>query len=201
MNFEPGYLDELIHPLRRLEAPHGVVAILGNHDFYFGARDVERGLEQRTAVRLLRQAIWSPPGLAGLTILGLDDPRTPTSRPHHYPGLARLARTLRERDFNLLLSHRPDVFSVVRGLPINLILAGHTHGGQVSLSLPNGKRWNLTRLRYPYDRGHFQRGRTHLYVNRGLGYVGPPIRINCPPEITRIRLVAPPATDGATVRT
>jgi predicted MPP superfamily phosphohydrolase len=203
MNLEPGYLEELIHPLRRLAAAHRVLAILGNHDFYFGAGAIAAGLRQRTDVQLLRQTSWSAPDLPGLTVLGIDDPRTPPSRPYHYPQLAQLARRrLRSRNFNLLLSHRPDVFPATRDLPVDLILAGHTHGGQVALRLPSGQRWNLTRLRYPYDRGHFRRGRTHLYVNRGLGYVGPPVRINCPPEITRIRLVVPTGPpNGASDRT
>jgi len=196
MNLEPGYLEELVDPLQRLEAPHGVYAILGNHDFYFGADPICAALERRTAVHLLRQSSFAPPGLPGLTVLGIDDPRTPPSKPHDYPGLRELAAPLRPQDFNLLLSHRPDVFTVARGLPIDLILAGHTHGGQIALRVGD-QRWNLTRLRYPYDRGHFRHGRTHLYVNRGLGYVGPPVRINCPPEITRIRLAAPPTCASA----
>jgi predicted MPP superfamily phosphohydrolase len=87
----------------------------------------------------------------------------------------------------LVLMHNPDFFPLWRRPGTNVILAGHTHGGQVTLP------WLGTPLvpsmfGRKYVRGLFRRGDTWMYVNRGLGVVAPPVRLNCPPEITLIHL-------------
>jgi predicted MPP superfamily phosphohydrolase len=93
----------------------------------------------------------------------------------------------------ILLVHEPDYADEVvthpRAREVDLILSGHTHGGQIRLPLigpialpPNGKF---------YPEGHFQVGTSQLYVNRGIGTVGVPFRLNCPPEITHATLRRP----------
>ena len=87
----------------------------------------------------------------------------------------------------LLMAHEPDILPAVARLnAVDLMLSGHTHGGQVRLPFlpplmlpPLGKR---------FVEGHFRMGRTQLYVNRGLGSVGLPFRFNCPPELTELTL-------------
>ena len=95
---------------------------------------------------------------------------------------------------SILLTHHPDTFSEVREMqptfPIALTLSGHTHGGgQVVFFEWNGKTYGLTSRQFQYVSGLFQQDGCSLYVNRGLGYFGVPIRINCPPEISRFKLV------------
>ena len=83
--------------------------------------------------------------------------------------------------------HEPDVLPQVARYNVDLMFSGHTHGGQVRL--PFLPPFNLPPLGRRYVEGLFRVGRTQLYVNRGVGTVGIPMRFNCPPEIAEITLV------------
>ena len=85
--------------------------------------------------------------------------------------------------------HRPEAFAQAVRLGFPLVLAGHTHGGQLALPTPGG-RFNLASFVTPFTRGVFREGGTTMYVNRGLGVGGPAMRINCPREIATIELAA-----------
>ncbi len=89
---------------------------------------------------------------------------------------------------NILLSHNPDTFDRAAELGIDLSLAGHTHGGQAALEFISPEI-APSRLVTPYVSGLFQKPGGQLYVNRGIGTIGPPIRIGAPPEITLFELV------------
>jgi predicted MPP superfamily phosphohydrolase len=89
----------------------------------------------------------------------------------------------------VLLVHRPSYFEQVVRLGLPLAIAGHTHGGQVALPAPL-QHHNIARLMTTYTRGLFESENSLMYVNRGLGVAGPPIRLNCPREIARLELVA-----------
>ena len=84
---------------------------------------------------------------------------------------------------NILLSHNPDTFDRAAELGIELSLAGHTHGGQAALEFISPEI-APSRLVTPYVAGLFQKPGSQLYVNRGIGTIGLPIRIGAPPEIT-----------------
>jgi hypothetical protein len=88
---------------------------------------------------------------------------------------------------NILLSHNPDTFDRAAALGIDLSLAGHTHGGQAALEFISPEI-APSRLVTPYVAGLFQRPGGQLYVNRGIGTIGVPIRIGAPPEITVYQL-------------
>lgn len=108
--------------------------------------------------------------------------------------LAELTSRVEPGTAAMLLTHHPDTFSEVRELSsrfsIGLTLAGHTHGGgQVVFFEWGGRTYGLTSVQFQYVSGLFQQNGCSLYVNRGLGYFGVPIRINCPPEISRFKLV------------
>lgn len=87
----------------------------------------------------------------------------------------------------ILMVHEPDVLPQVARYNVDLMFSGHTHGGQVRL--PFLPPFNLPPLGRRYVEGLFRVGRTQLYVNRGVGTVGIPMRFNCPPEIAEITLV------------
>ena len=92
-----------------------------------------------------------------------------------------------------MLAHHPDTFTDVLPHKIGLTLAGHTHGGgQVILGAVDGVPIGIGVLRFKYLSGLYQEKDCSLYVNRGIGYLGIPIRINCPPEISRFKLIRPP---------
>jgi hypothetical protein len=86
-----------------------------------------------------------------------------------------------------LLSHRPEIFpeAAARGIP--LTLAGHWHGGQVKLILP-GQAISFAHFRTPYPEGLYRIEDSHLYVSRGIGTTGTPVRLNAPPEVTLFHL-------------
>jgi hypothetical protein len=87
----------------------------------------------------------------------------------------------------LLLVHRPEAFPQAARLGFPLVLAGHTHGGQVALPTPGGP-WNLARVVTRFTRGRYQLEGSTLYVSRGVGVGGPALRVNCSREITTLEL-------------
>lgn len=192
-DFDPGYVDEGCRALAGLHAPYGVYAVLGNHDIYTGAGVVAEGLAHHTDMRLLRDE-WEllRVGNTELAIAGIEDPGQGwTERESESPALERLAREIPEDLPSLLLAHRPSYFGQAARLGFSVVLSGHTHGGQVAVPLAN--QYNPSRLVSHRTRGVFRSGDSTLYVNRGLGMAGLPLRINCPREIALLHLVAAPS--------
>jgi predicted MPP superfamily phosphohydrolase len=188
-DFDPAFVEDGARQLGRLRARAGVYAILGNHDVYTGAELVADGLARLApGIRLLRDEIVRLPLAAPLYLAGVEDPgREWAARRLELPALAQLA-ALRPADGpTLLLVHRPEVFPQAAKLGFPLVLAGHTHGGQLALPTPGG-HWNLARFATPLSRGLFRSGGSTLYVNRGLGVGGPALRVNCPREIATLEL-------------
>jgi hypothetical protein len=107
-----------------------------------------------------------------------------TDRGHYLRGAERLVVP---GAVNVLLSHNPDVFPVAARQGYNLVLAGHTHGGQVTVEILD-QSINPARFFTPYVYGLFRSGRSAAYVTRGIGTIGIPARIGAPPEITILRL-------------
>ncbi len=191
-DFDPAYVEEGCIELAKLQGRLGVYAVLGNHDVYTGIDAVVEGLGRLTSIRLLRDE-WERVEVEGaaLAIVGIDDPGQGwTERESESSALERLARELPDGLPRLLLAHRPSYFTHASQLGFPLVLSGHTHGGQVAL--PFAHHLNLSRMISDRTRGTFRNGAGTLYVSRGLGMAGLPLRINCPREIALIRLVAEP---------
>ena len=188
-DFDPSVVEDGVRRLAALRAPHGVYAILGNHDVYTGADDIA-GAFRRLApeVRLLRDEIVRLPVASPLYLAGCEDTgRDWTARDLRFESLERLAAERPDDGPTLLLVHRPELFGQAAKMGFPLVLAGHTHGGQLALPLPGG-RHNLARVVSPLTRGLYRSSECTLYVNRGLGVGGPKVRINCPREIATIEL-------------
>jgi predicted MPP superfamily phosphohydrolase len=186
---DPSFIEEGCRELAKLEAPHGIYAILGNHDLYTGAQRVADGLEQLTSICVLRDA-WTRIhiGAEPLYVLGLEDPGVGLAdRGIRSAALERLVREIPAEAPRLLLVHRPNYLPQIADLKLPIALAGHTHGGQISLPRPVHQH-NVARLTTPWTRGLFELGETQLYVNRGLGVSGVKARFNCPREIALITL-------------
>lgn len=162
-------------------------ASLGNHDVLVGAGEIMRALAQNGITALRNSCI--PLELAGdrIWLAGLDDPLEGSPD----PDLA-IPASIRNRPNEpvLLLCHGPDyvrrLLEHPAGAAVDLMLSGHTHGGQVRL--PFFGPLLLPMLGRHYVEGYFRFDRLQLYVNRGVGTVNLPFRFDCPPEITHITL-------------
>lgn len=189
---DPTALEAGARSLARLKARLGVYAILGNHDVYVGSDRVALALsEHAPALTLLRKDLVRIPHESPFYIAGFDDPSHIlwTERDVEVAELDELARNAPEDGPVLLLIHRPELFGQARRLGFPLVLAGHTHGGQ--LALPFFERpFNVARIMTRYDRGVFREGGSMLYVNRGLGVAGPALRIGAAREMALVELVA-----------
>ncbi len=175
-------LNNLAAMLATLNPPLGKFAVAGNHEFYAGIRQSGRFL-RAAGFKLLRNEDFKLNGL--LKIVGVDDPAGKT----RYLQNGQVGREekilladLDSEIFTLLLKHRPTVEMESTG-QFHLQLSGHTHGGQI---FP----FNLiTRIFYPRQRGLYRLHKgSVLYVSRGTGTWGPPMRFLSPPEVTLIEL-------------
>jgi predicted MPP superfamily phosphohydrolase len=169
-----------------LHAPCGVYGVMGNHDFY--APDPERVAREVDAcgVKLLRndRVIIEKNG-ARLALIGIDDVGRPERAAFSMEQAVRGVPRVLPR---ILLCHRPYFLNEAASLGMDLVLSGHTHGGQIVLGRFGPVVLTPAAIASPYIWGKYSRGRTQMYVSRGIGTVGLPMRINCPPEITRITL-------------
>jgi predicted MPP superfamily phosphohydrolase len=206
-------LPDAVRGLQGIRATHGVFAVLGNHDIYSdqysftkqyrGGVRIAEGLATIGIRTLRNETLLLGNGSESLALLGLDWLSPNPNSPGFYSykkaetrhALGAMTAAVPPEVPKVLLAHHPDTFSDVPPLGISLTLAGHTHGGgQIVVGNINGRPLGVAMLRFKYLSGLYQEGNCSLYVNRGIGYLGIPIRINCPPEISRFRLVRHAAT-------
>ena len=180
IDISPSYIPAYVRAFRELRAPLGVVTVLGNHDRYTGEREVIRGCRDAGQVFVQNGCHVIERGGATLALLGIDDPHNWSADDPQTADVDAALSAAPPDAFRVLLAHRPGAWdsAAPRGIP--LTLAGHIHGGQFYLPLIG---WSPGRLITKYVMGHFQRGASQLYVSRGIGVVGVPIRVFAPPEI------------------
>jgi uncharacterized protein len=184
-----GYIEPCAEVLGTLEAAAGVWAVLGNHDHYTDGELTRRALTRHRIGVLDNAHTQVRRGTDALQLAGIDD------WSWGYADWARALGGLDRKRPTLLLSHEPQVFDLPETAGISLILSGHTHGGQVSLPFVGAPARFLQEFKY--IRGRYERAGTQLYVSRGTGVVGLPIRFNARPEIAVLRLRRAPE-DAAT---
>lgn len=165
-----------------LRAPHGVVAVFGNHDFPTPPADPDPAPWRRAGITTLCDEVLTlrRGGNAAIYLIGLRSflmrPVTPADVLAQAP----------EKSVRIVLWHEPDRAPEAAAAGASLQLSGHTHGGQIALPFvgppllpPGGKR---------YPSGRFEVNKMPLYVSRGVGMLAPRVRINCPPEVTLLTL-------------
>jgi uncharacterized protein len=200
-------IADCIDEVRQLRAPLGVWGCNGNHEIYAKAEDLAEQLFAQAGMKLLRQenAQLVFRG-AKFNLIGVDYQRERTSSGHKQQMLPYLEPLVRRDMPNILLSHNPNTFNRAAELGIELSLAGHTHGGQIQVEILD-HRLSPARFITDYIAGLYQRplqagvselalaasnSSAHrmakLYVNRGLGTVGAPVRLGVPPEISLLVL-------------
>ena len=177
-------LDACIKQLARLKSDAGILGCLGNHERASGAEDYATAAAARVGISFLRsQAQPLRFGKATLNVAGVDY-QPLNKKPTYLRGAEHL---ILPGATNLLLSHNPDVFPVAARQGYNFMLAGHTHGGQVSVEIFDEA---ITPVRFftHYVYGLYRQGPASAYVTRGIGTIGIPARIGAPPEISLLRL-------------
>lgn len=186
-DFEKEYVDRCADALSSLKAPMGVIAVLGNHDFWSGPEataSIYEEFEKRVGAVWLRNS-HIPLKLKGqrLDILGVDD---------YWEDSFSIRKAVRGTKSNIpkiLLSHNPEVNEILRpNYGIDLVLSGHSHGRQVILPFI-GAPFAPGLKSMKYLKGLVRDGARQTYITRGVGHLVAPVRLNCPPEATLITLV------------
>jgi predicted MPP superfamily phosphohydrolase len=181
-------LEACIRQLARVKADAGMFGCLGNHERYARAESEAARVAAQSGIPILRgQAQLVRWGNSVLNVAGVDYQRG-SSKGNYLLGAQRLVYP---EGFNLLLSHNPDVFPVAARQGYDLVLAGHTHGGQVNIEILD-ESINPARFYTPYIRGLYrlrpEDTSAAAYVTPGIGTIGIPARIGAPPEISLLTL-------------
>jgi hypothetical protein len=169
--------------LTRIECPQRY-AVLGNHDCDVNEPAITDALETHRIPVLTNRGIALERDGKRIWLAGIADCLSGNERPNYEKAIPEAIRT--DGDPVILLAHEPDIAPQSAKHGVDLMLSGHTHGGQVRF--PFVPAFYLPPMGEKYVEGHFQVGPMQLYVNRGVGTVGLPFRFNCPPEITVITL-------------
>jgi uncharacterized protein len=209
-------IADCIAEVRGLRAPLGVWGCNGNHEIIARAEDMAEWLFAQSGMKLLRQESAQVTfNGASFNLIGVDYQRERTPSGRRVQMLVGVDKLLRRDMPNILLSHNPNAFNRAAELGIELTLAGHTHGGQIQVEILD-HRLSPARFITDYVAGLYQRPmfapaptdraypasmfpKNHaplfenkpmasIYVNRGLGTVGAPVRLGVPPEITLLTL-------------
>jgi predicted MPP superfamily phosphohydrolase len=178
---ERAYAAPCAEILGKLRARYGVYAVLGNHDHWTDAALITDLFRAEGITVLINEGMRFEQRGAAFWLAGVDDTMV---------GLEDLPLALagsREDEMKLLLAHNPIILRRATRAGVDLVLSGHTHGGQVAL---RGEKSASGRPRRRLLRGLTRRGATQIYVSRGLGTVVLPIRYGCPPEVSLLELRA-----------
>ncbi len=180
-----GFYADVADAIAALRAKDGVFVSMGNHDQAHND-ELSRLIEARgpTVAVLRNTAHTVHRGDAQLVVAGLDG-RIASSA--DAAKVVRSCATGAPGAPLVLLSHYPWTFKAVAAAGADLVLTGHTHGGQLAIPFFS-QRYNLARLTRQLSRGLYYSGKTAMYVNAGLGTTGPPMRLAVPPEIALVTL-------------
>ncbi|MBK8848375.1 MAG: metallophosphoesterase [Bacteroidetes bacterium] len=192
-----------IETFKKITAPHGVFSILGNHDYgdyhqWPSAEDKQQNFDNLIQSHadigwklMMDEHQYIEKGDSKIGLLGVQNWSSHKRFPRH-GDLIKATNNFEPQSFNLLMSHDPSHWhgEVLDKYPfIHLTLSGHTHGMQFGIEIP-GIKWSPVQYVYRQWAGLYSKENQHLYVNRGLGFIGYPGRVGIMPEITVFELVA-----------
>ena len=166
--------------LRQMKAPHGLWAIMGNHDSFTDPERITSILRNDGINVLLNQSVPIERNGGRFWLGGVDDVLGRTA------DIPATLHDVASGEAVVLLAHEPDYADYVARYPVDLQLSGHSHGGQVRA--PFMRPLYLPELARKYIWGSYKIRELSLYTNPGIGTVEVPVRLNCPPEITMITL-------------
>ncbi|HWW61928.1 MAG TPA: metallophosphoesterase [Thermoanaerobaculia bacterium] len=173
-----GLMADLL--LTNLAARDGIYAVLGNHDYWAGRDEVIAAMTARGVRFIINRSIAIR---RGLSLIGIDE------RYRGNPDIDAAFARVPADSVRLALSHHPDIIDMLDGRHLDLLVCGHTHGGQIRVPF-FGAPVVPSRYEQRYARGFHRVGDVLLYVSRGIGGV-PPIRIRCRPEVATFVLRRP----------
>jgi len=175
-------LDACLKQLAGLRSEAGIFGCLGNHEIYAGAEDYATEHGARLGIRYLRlKKARLKFGGTVMNLAGVDYQR------FRQPYLVGAEKLVEPGVFNVLMSHNPDVFPEAVRQGYDLTIAGHTHGGQVRVEILR-EDMNIARFFTPYVDGLYREGGKSIFVSRGIGTIGLPVRLGAPPEVALLRL-------------
>lgn len=175
------YHDDIADVIGSFTSRYGTVVSMGNHDYFRDGEPLIQRLREKGARVLRNEGFVLHANGAPLFVAAADD--TWTRR-------ADVAMALAERPqgvASLLLAHDPNLFDEAAALAADIVLSGHTHGGQIALPY-RAKRLSLSMFAHRYNLGFYRSGDSTLYVHPGLGTTGPPIRIGVAPAVVVLTL-------------
>jgi len=173
---------EDLEPLKSLKSTFGTFFVLGNHEYYHGAKAIADYMPQLNIKALLNESIVLSDGQNSINLVGINDLQSIRFNTMPVDTYAAF-KDVDEDKPTILLSHQPKSIEMVKDKPYDLMLSGHTHGGQI---FPFGF---LVMLQQPYLYGLHAVTRTkQIFVSRGTGYWGPPVRVFAPSEISVLTL-------------
>jgi hypothetical protein len=202
--FIPGDLTNTkkteIHSLnkafRDLKAKHGIYGTLGNHDYFSDPDYIASAISNESPIKMLRnQSEFININGKEFCLIGVEDIRDSGAQKNNVI-IKYIDDTLEKTDKKylelpkILLCHKPYMFREISDRNIDLMLSGHTHGGQIVLAKLGNINLSIAATISSLISGHYKEKDTNLYVSRGIGTVGFPLRLNCPPEVTQIRLIS-----------
>lgn len=178
-NFTPIKPELIANELGKIKSKYGIISILGNHDYWYNATEVANSLKKNNITVLENNSIkiHTPKSfwVSGLTDLIAAN-----------PNIQKTLKPIKDDAPVIMLSHSPDMFPLIPSR-ISLTLAGHTHGGQVTLPIL-GSLIVPSMYGQHYAKGHIIENRRHIYIDSGIGTSILPVRLGNPPDITVLKL-------------
>ncbi len=174
------YIQEYFPILDKLKAKGGVYFVIGNHEYYNGLGQILKGLHQTKIKHLMNEGELIAD--KNLYIGGVPDKSAAMMNPYFSIKIEKAAKKANKQNYRVLLSHNPSIVDMVTSKDFDLVLSGHTHGGQIFPFNFLAEKANK------YLAGLYEVNGAHLYVSRGVGYWGPPMRFGAPAEITLIQI-------------
>jgi len=175
-------LREVVEPLGKIQATDGLFFVTGNHEYYWDPPGWIRLMKDLGYRVLMNENVILKRGKARGVLGGVPDPASRNIALMEPPDVKKALAGSPEGSFRILLAHQPKTVREAALEKVDLVLSGHTHAGQF---IPFNV---LTGWVEPFLAGLYEVGATHVYVNRGTSYWGPPIRLGIPSEITLITL-------------
>lgn len=184
VSMRASYIEPCIAELGKLSAPMGVYAILGNHDHWVDASLTRQMLSQVGILDLTNTNIAIRRGEASIWLCGVGDLWTDEQ------DLDSTLSGVPDEGLRILLSHNPDYADRILDRNVDLVLSGHTHGGQICIPF-YGPIVSSSRHPHKYAGGLVHMGSMQVFLTRGVGTIRPPVRLNCPAEVSILTLKRP----------